>query len=95
MSDFWEAAFGGKDILRLSLGAYNLRTRKNIKSITRSFEYGEGKRIKIVEKTSVFNDTYWYLIEGEQGTLAAFGLSHLRSRIEELTGLSLDLFVHG
>lgn len=93
--NFWDKAFGGKDMLRLSLGAYNFRTRKNKGSGVYSFEYGEGKRIRV--KCS--NSIEWYLIEWSDGistqNTSAFGLRYVRDWVEKFTGLSLDPFTRG
>lgn len=95
--DFWDVTFGGKDTLRLSLGAYNFRNRVNKGSVTYSFEYGEGKRIRVVNP-SEFNSS-WYLIHSWNGISKQksfqFGWYSTRLRIEEFTGLSLDPFTHG
>lgn len=94
--DFWDVAFGGKNMLRLSLGAYNFRTRKNIGSKTYSFGYGEGKRIRVMNTDSI--SPHWYVIDRFDGTwgdrTAVFGLTRLRDYIEEIIGLSLNPFRH-
>jgi len=95
--DFWDVAFGGKNMLRLSLGAYDFRTRKNIGSETYSFGYGEGKRIRVMHTDSIIS--HWYVIDQFDGTwgdrTAVFGLPRVRVSIEEIIGLSLDPFSHG
>ena len=95
--DFWDVAFGGKNMLRLSLGAYDFRTRINKGSKTYSFGYGEGKRIRVMNTDSIIS--HWYVIDRFDGTwgdrTAVFGLRRVRVSIEEIIGLSLDPFPHG
>lgn len=45
ISDFWNLAFGGKERLKLFLGATDFRVRRNKQSITASFNYDEGRII--------------------------------------------------
>lgn len=95
--NFWDKAFGGKDMLRLSLGAYNFRTRKNKGSEVYSFEYGKGKRIRV--KWMHYAPGNWALIEWYDGILSqsavVFGLRYVRDCVEKFTGLSLEPFTHG
>ena len=95
--NFWDKAFGGKDMLRLSLGAYNFRTRKNKNSVTFSFDYGVGKRVRV--KWMHYAPGNWALIEWSDGisrqNTAVFGLRYVRDWVEKSTGLSLDPFTHG
>lgn len=95
--DFWGEVFGGKDMLRLSLGAYNFRTRKNKGSVVYSFEYGEGKRIRV--KWISYAPRNWALVEWSDGissnNAAVFGLLYVRDCVEKFTGLSIDPFTHG
>jgi len=41
--NFWDTAFGGKNVLRLMLDARDFRLRKNKKSTTASFNYCGGR----------------------------------------------------
>lgn len=94
--DFWDAAFGGKDTLRLSLGAHSFRNRVNKTSVTYSFVYGDGNRIRVRLRSL---QSPWFSIEFSDGTCKrrdlVFGLQFARPHLENLTGLSLDPFTHG
>lgn len=98
--DFWDVAFGGKDTLRLSIGARNFRIRKNLYSSTATFEYGEGNRVRIVYGV---HD----ILDKEPSYLVMVGVQHAalwESRwwasdplqvwdgVQELTGLVLNCF---
>jgi hypothetical protein len=93
-SDFWQRAFGGKDSLRLSIGARNFRIRKNKSSKTATFEYGD--RIKISITTGNFNFVGICIITREDSSGILNRDCHtptcLREGVEILTGLVLDCF---
>ncbi len=86
MRDFWEAAFGGKDTLRLSLGAYNPRTRKNKTSVTYSFNYEDGKSIRIHHYTEMLLECYFITHTNRENSgieKIVLGVSKLKRAIEK------------
>ena len=102
--DFWDVAFGGKDTLRLSLGARNFRIRKNLYSSTATFEYGEGMRIRVKYcKWGILDTVYSYQVS-LNGLDARYSvvnpslerwapsINNVRLSVQELTGLVLDCF---
>ena len=97
--DFWDVVFGGKDTLRLFMGARNFRIRKNLYSSTATFEYGEGMRIRIVYgKHGVMDSvpSYVVMVGETKGLWKSRWWSSktplIRTGVEELTGLVLNCF---
>lgn len=91
--DFWDVAFGGKDTLRLSIGARNFRIRKNLYSSTATFEYGEGKRVRIVYGVhGVVDRVPSYVVNVGVSRWWAGNIPLVRTGVQELTGLVLDCF---
>ena len=97
--NFWDVVFGGKDTLRLSMGARNFRIRKNLYNSTATFEYGEGMRIRIVYgKHGVMDSVLSYVVMvGETKGLwkSRWGCRKtplIRTGVQELTGLVLNCF---
>ena len=88
--DFWDVAFGGKDTLRLSIGARNFRIRKNLYSSTATFEYGEGMRIRV--KYRKWGTVYSYQVSLNSLERWAPGIINVRLSVQELTGLVLNCF---
>jgi hypothetical protein len=91
--DFWDKTFGGKDTLRLSIGAHSFRIRQNRYSSTATFEYGEGMRVRIVCEMRPFHEiSQTYMIHGERGTFGCSYISTISYIVQELTGLVLNCF---
>jgi hypothetical protein len=96
MDNFWDLEFGGKDALRLSIGARNFRIRKNKYSKTATFEYGDGIKISITAHN--FNPLGIHRITKKDSSgIIESRLSYsadmsLREDVEILTGLVLDCF---
>jgi len=97
--NFWDVVFGGKDTLRLSMGARNFRIRKNLYNSTATFEYGEGMRIRIVYgKHGVMDSvpSYVVMVGETKGLWTSRWWSSktplIRTGVQELTGLVLDCF---
>ena len=90
-TDFWDAAFGGKDLLRLYIGAKDFRIRRNQDSVHAKFKYGGGYQVGIwystegfyirLDRNRVLLDHRWV---PEVGMVRRF--------VQELTGYPLDCF---
>jgi hypothetical protein len=91
--NFWDVAFGGKDTLRLSLGARNFRIRKNLYSSTATFEHGEGMRIRVKYcRWGILNTVYSYQVSLNGLERWAPSINNVRLSVQELTGLVLNCF---
>jgi len=97
--DFWDKTFGGKDTLRLSIGAHSFRIRQNLYSSTATFEYGEGMRVRIVYGMHGVRDRvvgYTVMVGETKGLWTsrwwAGNTLLIRTGIQELTGLVLNCF---
>lgn len=95
--DFWDVAFGGKDALRLSIDARNFRIRKNLYSLTATFECGDGMRIRVkYSKWCIFDEEFSYKVSlhGRHPLSERWSphIDNVRFSVQELTGLVLDCF---
>lgn len=94
-SDFWQRAFGGKDMLKLSLAAYNFTEGGGIYS----FCYGDGESIRM-ERIPVLDpsETCWYKVSKVYGVSTMYtlvlGASRIPGALKTLTGLEVNPF-HG
>jgi hypothetical protein len=93
--DIWERVFGGKDTLRLSIGAHSFRIRKTKSGKTASFGYGEGMRVSISKR----GNFPFYLIRVYKQGKEIKGMCRwssttggIRDAVEDLTGLVLNCF---
>lgn len=97
-TDFWDAAFGGKDMLRLCLGAKDFRIRHNMYSIHAKFKYGDGYQVRIWYKYMGLFDDYgsFYIRLDCNGVRLDHrwtpGIEMVRISVQELTGYALDCF---
>lgn len=98
-ADFWDRAFGGKDLLRLCIGATDFRIRRNVYSTCATFKFGDGSRVRIVYKyVSMYDDkkSYWVTVyKGEDSAPHdrwAPEIYMIRNTVQQLTGYVLDCF---
>jgi hypothetical protein len=96
--DFWDTAFGGKDMLRLCIGARDFRIRLNQYSIHAKFRYGDGYQVGIWFKyVSMFDDPQTYYIRLDHNRVRldqrwASEVGMVRRSVQEMTGYALDCF---
>ena len=95
--EFWDEAFGGKDVLRLMADARDFRVRKNLYSVSYSFTLPSGKiliRADYLLSLSPDYGTYGYRISFKHGSgKRSYFTNHVhlvKAGLEELTGLSLS-----
>jgi hypothetical protein len=91
--DIWQKAFGGKDTLRLSIGAHSFRIRRTTYGETASFGYGDGMRV------SIRGTSYGLFMIRLHSQSKGYGSSQwvqscdgIRGAVEDLTGLVLNCF---
>jgi hypothetical protein len=97
--EFWDEAFGGKDVLRLMADARDFRVRKNRFSISYSFTLPAGRvlirgdyRLSITPELVVYRYYVSFKYRGERKRLGyyTYDLNRVRAELEGLTRLSLS-----
>ncbi len=95
---FWDAAFGGKDLLRLYLGAKDFRISRNQHSVHAKFKYGDGYQIGIwYTRVDMWDDSWTYYIRLDRNRVSvdqrwAPEIEMIRPSVQEMTGYALDCF---
>lgn len=97
-NNFWDAAFGGKNNLILSLDAHTFRVRKNKWTTTYSFRYDTNKMVRIrFEDMFLYSPRETYFMVGLEGGKVFYKSNELfinmvAPALEHLTGYALHPF---
>jgi hypothetical protein len=89
--NFWDAAFGGKDMLRLCIGAKDFCIRRNQDSVHAKFKYGDGYQV------GIWHSSWGYYIRLDRNRVR---LDHrwvpevemVQLSVQQLTGTMLNCF---